>query len=102
MPTYIYENFPKSDSSNIEAIDIVLSKDKWSTNAPYTQTIQVNEIDVNNIGSLNLTNSFTQSQYDQLFYADITISGISKNSITVTANGDKPTIDLPLVLILAK
>ena len=92
----VIENFTKNINTKI--INIILSKDKWTISTPYTQTVIVNGITPGTVGSLNLLTTATQAVYNQVFYSDISILEITTNSVKFVANGEKPAIDLPLVL----
>lgn len=96
----ILTNFPKDSLSKV--INITLNKDNWSSASPYGQTITVEGVNSETVGVLDLSNTADKTAYDQAFYANITISEVSDNTIRFTANGEKPTVDLPLVLLITE
>lgn len=68
--------------------------------APYTYTLPVEgATDTNNIEVLPAV-PLTQEQYEAMSGACITGAGQAEGSITLDAWGDKPEIDLPIIVIV--
>lgn len=66
--------------------------------APYTQTITMAGVTAAIKGQIGLPDSATQAQRAAALLALLAPTAKGTNSITVTADGTKPTIDLPVVL----
>jgi len=80
--------------------NITLTALGWSNNVPYTQTVQVNDLSTNTIGLLALSQTATQAQREAAREAMITATAQGTNSLTLTADGDQPSIDIPLTVTI--
>lgn len=79
------------------SISITLSASNWS-NGTYTITNSAINSTVN--GYLNLAPSATVAQHNAANAASITITAQSTGNMTLTARGDVPSIDIPVILTL--
>lgn len=81
---------------------LTLDKDDWAGNAaPYTQTLTTTNSLVNNQnGVIDLAQSATAEQREAERNALLHITGQTLNTITITADGEKPSVDIPIVLTL--
>lgn len=80
--------------------DIILSANDWSNTAPYVQTVAVEDVTADINGVISIAQNVTTEQLEMVYDAALRISGQADGSITITADGDKPTVDIPLLLIL--
>lgn len=108
------ESINGNSNSNMEKIDtalgekanlsvaksIVLSASKWSNVAPYSQTIEVEEVTSDMNGVISIAPNVTTKQLEMVYGAVLRISNQTDGSITITADGDKPSCDIPLLLII--
>ena len=82
------------------AKNIILSASKWNNVAPYSQTIEVEEITADINGVISIAHNVTNEQLEMVYDAALRISDQADGSITITADGDKPNGDIPLLLII--
>ena len=90
-----------SSDIGIECVTGTATVAGWSgTSAPYTQTITVSGVTSSNnimVGAGALTSA---SQVDAYIAAQIVCSAQGANSITLKAYGDKPTVALPVSVVI--
>lgn len=88
---------------NIQEIPVTLLASGWvGTTAPYTQTVIVSGISTYNSCSIAMDSDATVEQTNAIAFADIVSVDYDGNSgLTFTANGEKPTIDVPIIVCLA-
>ena len=73
----------------------------WTgSSAPYTYTLAVTGVTANSNQELLPALNITSEQLTALQAANIQDGGQAANSVTLTAFGDKPTIDLPIRVIV--
>ena len=72
----------------------------WSGAGPYTQTITVSGVTASNNGVIGIAQSATAAQREAARAAQLSVTAQSENSITVTADGQKPTVEIPVTVIL--
>jgi hypothetical protein len=73
----------------------------WTGSAlPYSQTISVSGVTVTSVNEILPGASITADQLEALQAANLQDGGQAAGSITVSAWGDKPTIDLPIRIII--
>lgn len=73
----------------------------WTgSSAPYAYTLAVNGVTANSNQELLPALTITEEQLTALQAANIQDGGQAANSVTLTAFGDKPTIDLPIRVIV--
>lgn len=70
------------------------------TTAPFTQTISVEGMTSATQGTVNVSESATDEQFRAAAYAILRKTAQGTNSITVKAYGEKPTVDIPLTVIM--
>lgn len=89
----------KSDHS--KCIELTLTVDGWSENSPYSQTLQVAEIiSSEQNGILSSAQGISPEQLEVIVAAGLYISDQAEGTLTVSASGDKPTCDIPVLIIL--
>lgn len=89
----------KASKSSIS--NITLTASEWSgTSAPYTYTLNINGVTTSNIIEILPQNSINANQISALIDAVIATGTQSANSIILKAFGIKPTIDIPITIIV--
>lgn len=87
---------PKSTSQTI-----TLSAGSWSgSSAPFSYTISVSGVTASNVVEIVPQNNLTAEQVKAMANAMIVSGTQSTNSITLRAYGKKPTVNLPIVVIV--
>ena len=81
-------------------IDAVLFASAWSENAPYTQTILIDSLTASQNGVISVAQNLTSEQLEVVSAAEMIVSIQEDGSLTIKANGDKPTCDIPVMIIL--
>lgn len=90
-----------SKASKSRTVDSVLLAEAWSGSAPtYTQTISVSGLSAEQNGTISLPHTTTSAQRDAARAAILSVVGQSDGSLTIAADGDKPSIDIPVCIIL--
>ena len=89
----------KANKSTVETVTVVAS-DWIGDNTPYTNSISVSGVTAVNFIEVLTPSSVTDEQYEAYSSANITKITQSDNSITLYAYGIKPTIDLPITVIV--
>lgn len=97
--TWNYTAFNLASESNI--VNETLSASSWSgDSAPYTYTLAVTGVTTSSNQELLPALNITEEQLTALQSANIQDGGQSADTIILKAFGDKPTIDLPIRVIL--
>ena len=80
-------------------ITVILTASGWEgTAAPYMQTVNVDGMAADTQGTVFVSESATDEQYNAAMYAMLRKTAQGTNSITLKAYGEKPTIDIPLTV----
>lgn len=89
----------KSDKSTIQ--NKTLSSASWvGSVSPYTYTLSVTGITATSVQEILPTTDITEEELTALLGATLQDGGQSAGSITLKAWGEKPTIDIPIRVIL--
>ena len=84
-----------------ETVTATLLASNWTgSSVPYTYTLAVTGVTANSNQELLPALTITEEQLTALQAANIQDGGQAANSVTLTAFGDKPTIDLPIRVIV--
>lgn len=84
-----------------ETVTATLLAASWTgDSAPYTYTLAVTGVTANSNQELLPSLTITEEQLTALQAANIQDGGQAANSVILTAFGDKPTIDLPIRVIV--
>ena len=104
-----------AENSNMKKIDSALaSKANLSTSisaslfasqwtgdsAPYTQSLNISGMTSECNGMISLSSSATLDQRNSARDAMLSISSQEDGILIISADGDKPTIDIPVVIVL--
>ena len=82
-------------------VDTTLSASSWSgSSAPYTYTLSVSGVTATNVNEINFSSSATDAQVEAYQNAMLKDGGQSSGKITLKATGDKPTVDIPITIIV--
>lgn len=81
-------------------VESVLLMSAWSDVAPYVQTISIENLTANQNGLITIGQDITTEQVENVIAAEMRISNQTDGSLTVTAYGDKPTCDIPVIIII--
>lgn len=77
---------------------VTLTAAGWTGGGPFTQAVSVAGLAADSKGDIGLTQSATAEQRAAARDAMLSVTGQSAGSITVTADGDKPTVNIPAVV----
>ena len=86
--------------TTIRVIEATLSASKWNgSEAPYTQTVAVDGMDgdTHGIARVNYQKA-TLDQRNAARYAMLCLTAQGTNTVTITADGECPTIDIPIIV----
>lgn len=73
----------------------------WAgVDAPYTQTIAVENLKANQNGNISVAHTATAAQREMARSAMLSVIGQDRGTITIAADGEMPDIDIPVVIIL--
>lgn len=83
-------------------LEIILPANWIGEEAPYTQTISIDKVTPTSIVDIDAASSVTAEQLDAYINAKIIDSEQSAGSITLKAFGEKPTIEIPLKVVIRR
>lgn len=84
-----------------QSINMTLPASGWSEgSSPCFQTISVEGLTASQNGVIGVAQDITTQQMEVVCAAELHVSGQSDGAITITANGDRPTCDIPVTIIL--
>lgn len=104
-----------AENSNMEKIDSALaskanlstsvsaslSASQWTgDSAPYTQSIDIPNLTYDHNGIISISSSATLEQRNSARDAMLSITSQADGILTISADGDKPEIDIPVVVVL--
>ena len=106
-PTENYQPTTKKYVDNViettksTTVSATLSADSWSgDSAPYTYTLSVSGVTATSNQEFLPTLDITDEQLTALQAANIQDGGQESGSVTLKAFGEKPTIDIPIRIII--
>ena len=97
LGTVITDISGKADKS--ESLSLTATAAGWSSAEPPTQTISATGVTASN-NILVGAGSLTSQQQEAMVAAQIMCTAQASGTITLTAYGEKPTIDLPIAVII--
>ena len=78
-----------------------LSASQWTgTQAPYSQQVTVSGISADQNGFVSISQSATAAQREAAREAMLSVTGQASGVLTVSADGDKPSVDIPISITL--
>lgn len=83
-----------------KAVDVTLQASAWSSANPPTLTVPVSGLGVAQNGTIGVAKSATQAQRKAAAAAQIGIQAQAAGSLTLVADGTKPTVNIPATVIL--
>jgi hypothetical protein len=89
----------KADKS-VELSSTILAASWTGEEAPFLQTLAVPGITKETNGMINFAHGATTEQRDAARGADLAVIGQSDGELTISADGDLPTVDIPVSIIL--
>lgn len=95
------ENLDTNKANKSSVVDYTILASAWSgTTVPYTYTVTMTGVTPTSMQELIPSTAITQAQLETLQNASIVDGGQANNTIYLKAWGDKPTIDIPVRVIL--
>lgn len=82
------------------AIAATLTAAGWAGSGPFTQTLSVTGLAADGNGSIGLAQTATAAQREAARDAMLSVTAQAAGTLTVTADGDKPTVDIPVSVVL--
>lgn len=82
------------------AVTATLTAAGWTGSGPWTQTVTVSGLTSTSNGVVGPTTGVTDTQFEAMQKACLRPSAQSTNSLTIKATGTKPTINLPIQIII--
>lgn len=80
-------------------IPVLIEATDWTgSSAPYTATITVEGITATSKGDIALSNEADAEEREAARNAMISVVGLDEDEITLVADGEKPTVDIPAVV----
>ena len=89
----------KANKSN--AVESTLRANAWiGANSPYTQEIAVSGLGTMQNGAIGVSHSASAEQRDAAREAMLSVVGQSANKLTISADGELPSVDIPVMIII--
>ena len=89
----------KADKS--ETVSATLLATGWvGEDRPFTQTVAVAGLGAEQNGSAQVAKSANEEQESAAVRANLKVTGQAEGTLTITARGEKPTVDIPIEVTL--
>lgn len=88
----------KADKSR--SVTATLLAASWGDAAPYMQSISVEGMDADTNGTIAIAPGATEEQVRAAMDAVLSVSGQADGAISITASHSKPTMDIPVVIVI--
>ena len=90
-----------SEKANSNKVyELVLKAAEWGEVYPYTQTVEVDDLVAEDSGVIGLAPGLSTEQSEVAAEALLSIQAQEDGALTIQASGDKPTCNIPIVLII--
>lgn len=100
-PVCHYGNVLEAINNTATIVDVTLTAAGWKgSSAPFSQTFTVNGVTPNNTVEIIPNANITAAQVTAMASAMIVTGTQAANSVTLKAFGEKPTISLPITVIV--
>lgn len=83
-------------------VHATLYASEWSANRPYMQTIEISDISADTNGTLTIDPAATEEEINACTDAEIIIVEQSNSYITLQVTGNKPEVDIPVVIVFGE
>ena len=91
--------FKKAGKSS--SLSVTLCADDWIGNeSPYSQTVEVIGLKAEQNGTVSVAQTANKEQREAARAAMLSVTGQYDNEIIISADGDLPTIDIPVSIIM--
>lgn len=84
------------DDIKAQTVPATLELENWSGDGPYTYSLTVPGVTAVSDGDIRIAQSATNEQWMAWGEAQIRVTGQAANTLTLTATGEAPTIDIPV------
>lgn len=95
----LYNALAEKSNKSI-SVNKILTASAWSSSSPYTQIVSISGLLANQNGVVSLSTNASASQIKAAKKAILEVTSQANNQLTITAKGVKPTIEIPLTVIL--
>lgn len=83
------------------AVSATLSSTGWAgVDSPFTQTISVDGLTADQNGTISIAQTATIVQRDAARQALLSVTGQAAGTLTISADGELPEVDIPVVVLL--
>ena len=82
----------------VTEVSAVLAAASWSGNGPYTQAVPIAGMTADAKAVFGLPHTVTGVQYWEAAEALLRVTSQGDNTVTITAEGYKPTVDIPILI----
>lgn len=79
---------------------VTLTVSGWSASAPYTQKLAVSGLATSSNGDIAVAQSATTAQREAARKAIMSVTAQTSGSLTITADGTKPSINIPVTVTI--
>lgn len=87
-------------ANNSTSVSATLLANSWVGDFPFTQDISVSGLTATQNGSISLAQNATLDQRNSARAAMLSVAEQSDGTLTIVADGEKPEIDIPVVIVL--
>lgn len=82
------------------SLSLTLASSSWSSATPSTQTLSATGVTASNIIVVGFGSGITSAQYDAASKAKLACTAQAAGKITMTAFGTKPTVNIPISVVV--
>lgn len=90
-----------SKANTSMSVECTLSASGWTgSSAPYTQTVAVEGLSASQNGIISISHGAQETTREEARNAMLSVYAQTEGILTVVADGDKPTVDIPVTVII--